>query len=383
MIETEIDVPRPGTVPVPEVRVLPGASPVPSALEELRSGRPVVVLDDIDRENEGDLIFAAELATPELLSFVVRHTSGFVCVALPPGECARLQLDAMPVDNRDRFGTAYRVTVDLVGTGTGISATARAATIAALGSTRSTAADFSRPGHVVPLQARAGGVLERRGHTEAAVDLAALAGLRPAGGLCEIVSTRDSGAMARGDELLQFAAEHRLAVVTIEDIVEHRLRTERIVERGAAVALPTRHGSFRAIGYRSTIDGEEHLAVLAADIDPTGETPVHVHHECLRGDVFGAAGCDCNLLLTGALDEFGTTSRGVVVYLRSRRPGTCRPDRSGAERSASVAAAILEDLGVRRACLFDPSPAQHAALHARGIASSDRPANTWRRRTIA
>lgn len=197
---------------------------VRAAVAAVTAGRPVVVVDDADRENEGDLVFAATAATPALVAFTVRHTSGFVCVALPGESCDRLRLGPMHAGGGDRFGTAYRVAVDLRGTGTGISASARAATIAALGDPASRATDFARPGHVVPLRARSGGVLARRGHTEAAVDLSRLAGLPAAGALCEIVSVERPGEMARGAELERFAAEHRLVLVSIADLVAHRRR---------------------------------------------------------------------------------------------------------------------------------------------------------------
>lgn len=212
---------------------------VSAALEALAAGRAVVVTDHRDRENEGDLIFAAEFATPELVAFTVRHTSGFVCVSLPGDTCDRLGLVPMVQANQDRYRTAYQVTVDLLGTGTGISARSRAETIAALGSETSKPGDFSRPGHVVPLRARPGGVLERPGHTEAALDLTRLAGLTPAGALCEIVSVDRPGQMARGEELASFAADHDLVYLSVDDIVEYRRHHESQVVRVTEASMPT------------------------------------------------------------------------------------------------------------------------------------------------
>lgn len=327
---------------------------VRDALHAIAAGRPVVVVDDADRENEGDLVFAAAAATPELVAFTVRHTSGFVCVALPESECDRLRLPPMHHDNQDRFRTAYRVTVDLRGSGTGISAAARAATIAALASPSSTPHDFTRPGHVVPLMARAGGVLTRPGHTESAVDLARLAGLAPAGALCEIVSVERPGEMARGPELERFADEHGLVLLTVDDLIRFRLRTEQQVQRVVTTSLPTEFGRFEAVGYRATGDGAEHLALVAGsldDLDPS--VPVHVHTECLSGDVLRSSVCDCRRSLDEAMRRFATAGRGVVVYLRpTGRAGGC--DLFGASAAEPVAATaltgwILADLGMRAA----------------------------------
>lgn len=323
---------------------------VSRAVAAIAAGRAVVVVDDEDREDEGDLIFAAECATPELMAFTVRHTSGYVCVALPEEECERLALPPMHHRDGDRFGTAYRVTVDLVGTGTGISAAARARTVAALGSADVTAQDFVRPGHVVPLRARDGGVLRRPGHTEAAVDLARLAGLRPAGALCEIVSRERPGEMARGGELVRFAAEHGLEIVSIAELIAHRRRTEPQVERVAVTSLPTSRGGLRAIGYRTLLDGAEHVALVAGHLDGP-DLPVHAHTECLLGDVFGGLGCSCGADLDNAVADITRAGRGVVVYTRStgavRGCGLFAPLDEGARRaSAEVAATVVLDLGV-------------------------------------
>lgn len=321
------------------------AARVARAVAAIGAGRPVVVADDADREDEGDLVFAATHATAGLLAFTVRHTSGFVCVALPDDECDRLALPPMAARGGDRFGTAYRVTVDARGTGTGISATDRARTVALLGSPAAAAEDFVRPGHVVPLAARPGGVLERPGHTEAAVDLARLAGLPPAGALCEIVSTERPGAMARGAELHRFAAEHDLVHLTIADLAAVLGERPRPVRRAATTTLPTTHGTFRAIGYA---DGAaEHLVLVAGR--PAPGVAVHVHTECLAGDVLRSTGCRCGAELDAALAELARDG-GVLVLLRpAGRARACGLLGDGpGTGDPAVVRAILTDLGVGR-----------------------------------
>ena len=340
----------------------PAESRVRAALTAIAAGQPVVVVDDADRENEGDLVFAATHATPSLVAFTVRHTSGFVCVALPDDACDRLALPPMHHEDGDRYRTAYRVTVDLHGTGTGISAASRAATIAALGAPDATAADFVRPGHVVPLRARDGGVLTRPGHTESAVDLARLAGLPPAGALCEIVSTDRPGEMAQGAELERFAKEHGLVLVSVADIIRYRRRTENPVERAVTTALPTEHGPFRAVGYRA-VDGAEHVALLAGDLDHlAAETPVHVHTECLTGDVLRSTACACRRELDEAMARFAAQGSGIVVYLRpvdGVRACTLREEPHGAVRAEELvitAEWIVADLTTPRATTGDEPP---------------------------
>ncbi|MDT7581483.1 MAG: 3,4-dihydroxy 2-butanone 4-phosphate synthase / cyclohydrolase, partial [Pseudonocardiales bacterium] len=294
------------------------------ALAELAAGRAVVVVDDEDRENEGDLIFAAEKATPELVSFMVRHTSGYICVGLTEAECDRLDLPPMHHTNSDSFRTAFTVTVDAkAGITTGISAADRARTIALLADPAAVPGDLVRPGHVLPLRARAGGVLRRPGHTEAAVDLARLAGLAPAGALCEIVSQKDDGDMARGDELRVFAEEHGLVLITIAQLIAYRRRNEKHVVRVAQARIPTRHGEFVAYGYDSLLDGIEHLALVCGDVGSLGgarddgeDVLVRVHSECLTGDVLGSLRCDCGPQLDAALATVAAEGRGVVLYLR-------------------------------------------------------------------
>jgi 3,4-dihydroxy 2-butanone 4-phosphate synthase/GTP cyclohydrolase II len=372
---------------------------VEQSLAELAAGRPVVVVDGEDRENEGDLIVAADRITAATMAFVVRHTSGFVCVALPESDCQRLALPAVPRMGTDRFGTAYRVTVDAAtGVGTGISARDRAYTTRLLAAARTQSTDLHRPGHLVPLAARPQGVLERAGHTEAAVDLTRLAGLRPAGVLCEIVSAREPTRMARRPELVDFAAEHGLAMISIEDIVAYRWATETTVERVTGVRLPTTAGTVRMVGYRGLPDGAEHVAIVAGEVHGR-DVPVYVHVECLPGDVFGSRACDCAHRLDAARREI-TARRGVVIYLRPANGSPLRalhgrqsvPDsmtgRASPGRCASshadhagpavtvVAAAILADLGVSSIRHLDHPPGTRTALDVALDVAVDRARNT-------
>ena len=259
-----------------------------------------MVVDDEDRENEGDIIFAAAKATPELMAFTIRHSSGVICVPMPGDMLERLEIPLMTPHNKDKLRTAYTISVDARdGVSTGISAADRAHTARTLADSATEPWDLTRPGHVFPLRYREGGVLVRRGHTEAAVDLARLAGLTPAGVLVEVVN--DDGTMKRGPELREFADEHGLAMISIEDLVRYRRRHERHVVRVAETRLPTRHGDFTAYGYRITIDDSEHVALVHGDI--SGDEPVltRVHSECLTGDVFGSERCDCGPQLDEAL----------------------------------------------------------------------------------
>ncbi len=288
---------------------------VERAIEDIAAGKAVVVVDDEDRENEGDIIFAAAKATPELMAFTIRHSSGVICVPMPGDMLERLEIPLMTPHNKDKLRTAYTISVDARdGVSTGISAADRAHTARVLADSATEPWELTRPGHVFPLRYREGGVLARRGHTEAAVDLAKLAGLTPAGVLVEVVN--DDGTMKRAAELREFADEHDLAMISIEDLVRYRRRVERHVERMAQTRLPTKHGEFTAYGYRITIDDSEHVALVYGDI--SGEEPVltRVHSECLTGDVFGSHRCDCGPQLNEAMAQIVAAGRGVVVYLR-------------------------------------------------------------------
>jgi 3,4-dihydroxy 2-butanone 4-phosphate synthase/GTP cyclohydrolase II len=366
-----------------------GFDSVEQAIADIAAGRPVVVVDDAARENEGDLIFAAELATPELLAFMVRYTSGFICAPLVESDADRLELPPMYRVNQDPRGTAYTVTVDARdGVTTGISAADRARTIRLLADPTTTAAQLSRPGHVVPLRARAGGVLRRPGHTEAAIDLAQLAGLRPAGVLCELVN--DDGTMMRLPELTLFAKEHELSLISIADLIEYRRRTERQVERVATVRMPTAYGQFTAYGYRATIDGAEQIALVYGDLGDGEDVLVRVHSECLTGDVFGSLRCDCGPQLQAALRRVAEEGRGVVLYMRGHEgrgigllsklqayelqdAGSDTVDANlllglpADARDYGTGAQILYDLGVRTMRLLTNNPAKRAGLEGYGL----------------
>ena len=367
---------------------------VERAIADIAAGKAVVVVDDEDRENEGDLIFAAEKATPELVAFMVRYTSGYLCVPLSGDDCDRLGLPPMYSMNQDKHGTAYTVTVDARdGIGTGISASDRATTMRLLADPTSAAGDFTRPGHVVPLRAKDGGVLRRPGHTEAAVDLARLAGLTPAGVICEIVSQKDEGSMAQTDELRVFADEHDLALISIADLIAWRRRHEKHIVRVAEARIPTRHGDFRAVGYTSIYDDVEHVALVKGDIsgvDDGHDVLVRVHSECLTGDVFGSLRCDCGPQLDAALEMVAEEGRGVVLYMRGHEgrgigllhklqayqlqdAGQDTVDANLAlglpadSRDYGIGAQILVDLGVRSMRLLTNNPAKRVGLDGYGL----------------
>jgi 3,4-dihydroxy 2-butanone 4-phosphate synthase/GTP cyclohydrolase II len=357
---------------------------VEGALAELRLGKMLVVADDVDRENEGDLIMAAERVTPESVAFMVRHTSGVICVALEEARAAELDLPLMVVQNGESRRTAFTVTVDVrKGTSTGISAADRSATIRALGARATCAQDLARPGHVFPLRAKAGGVLERRGHTEAAVDLMRLAGLEPAGALCELVD--DSGGMLRGPALRAFARAHDLPYLEIEDVAAYRRFTEPLVDHVSEARLPTQHGVFRAHVYRSRIEGHEHIALVYGEVRGASDVLVRVHSECLTGDIFGSTRCDCNEQLNGALRRVVEAGRGVVVYLRghegrgiglANKLAAYQLQDQGRDtveanlelglpvdaRNYDVGAQILTDLGVTSMRLMSNNPAKFTEL---------------------
>jgi 3,4-dihydroxy 2-butanone 4-phosphate synthase / GTP cyclohydrolase II len=362
----------------------PSTRRVQSGLSAIAAGKFVVVADSADRENEGDLILAAEKATPAALAFLVRHTGGVVCVALPGQRLRDLGLPLMVTENTESQGTAFTVSVDLkFGTTTGISAADRAATIRGLANPSTTAADFLRPGHVFPLQAREGGVLKRPGHTEAAVDLARLAGLQPAGVLCEIMN--EDGTMARGAALKAFAERHALPLLTVADLIAYRRSRERIVECTAQARLPTEHGTFQVYVYRSKLDDSEHLALVKGEVAGRANVLVRVHSECLTGDILASKRCDCGKQLELALSCIQQEGAGVVVYLRGhegRGIGLTSKvhayglqdnglDTVGANqelglpvdsRSYHVGAQILTDLGLTSIRLMSNNPAKFTQL---------------------
>jgi len=365
-------------------------SSVDEAVAAIAAGGMVVVVDDEDRENEGDLVVAAEHASPETMAFFVRHTSGLICAAITNQRADELELPLMVARNTESQRTAFTVTVDLrSGTTTGISAQDRSATAVALADSKTSPDDLLRPGHLHVLRARDGGVLKRAGHTEAAVDLAKLAGLTPAGVLCEIV-TEDGMGMARRAELESFAARHGLPILTIADLIRYRRRTERLVTRSADARLPTTFGEFRCVAYTSVLDGETHLAFVMGDPAHAENVLVRVHSECLTGDVFASLRCDCGAQLHGAMQRIAEEGLGVVVYLRGHegrgigishklrayelQDGGLDTVDANVElglpvdsREYGIGAQILVDLGVTTMRLMTNNPAKRGGLEGYGL----------------
>ena len=289
---------------------------ITQAIADLRAGKMIIVTDDEDRENEGDLVCAAEAVTPEIINFMAQYGRGWICLALPPDDCDRLELKQMVERNTESMQTAFTVTIDAerrFGVTTGISAADRATTIRVALDPSTTPADLRRPGHISPLRARRGGVLQRVGHTEASVDLAGLAGFHPAGVICEIMNP--DGTMARLPELEAFAHEHALTMVSVADLVAYRLTTERLVHRVADARLPTDAGEFRVIGYRNDVDRAEHLALVHGDVEGRSNVLIRMHSKCLTGDVFHSQRCDCGVQLHLAMERIVAEGQGVIVYL--------------------------------------------------------------------
>ncbi|WP_370289593.1 bifunctional 3,4-dihydroxy-2-butanone-4-phosphate synthase/GTP cyclohydrolase II [Nocardioides sp.] len=371
--------------------------PVERAVADIAAGKAVVVVDDEDRENEGDIIFAASKATPDLMAFTIRHSSGVICAPMPGEMLDRLEIPLMTPHNKDAYRTAYTISVDARdGVSTGISAADRAHTVRVLADSATEPWELTRPGHVFPLRARKGGVLVRRGHTEAAVDLCTLAGLTPAGVLVEVVN--DDGTMKRAPELRAFADEHGLAMISIEDLVRYRRRVETHVRREAETRLPTRHGEFTAVGYTITVDGSEHVALVHGDpatLNDHGPVLTRVHSECLTGDVFGSHRCDCGPQLEEALERIVQNGSGVLVYLRGHEGrgiglvaklqayqlqdgGRDTVDANldlglpADARHYGAATQILKDLGVSEVRLLTNNPDKVSDLEAYGITVTDR-----------
>ncbi|HEX5937407.1 MAG TPA: bifunctional 3,4-dihydroxy-2-butanone-4-phosphate synthase/GTP cyclohydrolase II [Actinomycetota bacterium] len=367
---------------------------IPEAIEEIGKGRMVIVVDDADRENEGDLIMAAERVTPEAIAFIVRHSSGVICMPVIGERLDELEIPLMVAANTDTRGTAFTVSVDArTGVTTGISAADRARTIRAVIDPATEAADLSRPGHIFPLRYREGGVLKRAGHTEAAVDLARLAGLYPAGVLCETVN--EDGSMARLPDLIAFARTHGLTIISIADLIEYRRRHEVLVSKVAEATIPTRLGEFRSIAYESTVDGRTHVALLMGEIGDGTGVLTRVHSECLTGDVFGSMRCDCGEQLDRALELIAAEGRGVILYIRGhegRAIGITHKLRAYElqdrgrdtveanlelgflpdQRDYGIGAQILYDLGVRSMRLLTNNPEKRAGLEGHGLSIDER-----------
>jgi 3,4-dihydroxy 2-butanone 4-phosphate synthase/GTP cyclohydrolase II len=366
---------------------------VPTAIEEIRAGRMIVVVDDEDRENEGDITLAAEKVTPEAINFMAKHGRGLVCLTMTEERLAHLRIGPMTAENTSQYGTAFCEAIDArSGVTTGISAYDRARTIQVAIDPATQASDLARPGHVFPLRARKGGVLVRAGQTEASVDLARLAGLIPAGIICEIM--KDDGTMARVPDLIEFCQQHGMKMLTVAELIRYRMAHERYVHRVGEALVDTRFGEFRLIAYESEIDGgESHVALIRGDIenrDEKNDPPVLVrmHAHCLMGDVFGATGCECHATLEGSLRRIAEEGRGALIYLhqtsqgfsleklgersaltfhRARQQPSLLDSERQTQREIGIGAQILSDLNLRRIRLLTNRPKRVAALEGFGI----------------
>lgn len=361
---------------------------IPEALEELRQGKMIIVVDDEDRENEGDLICAAERCTPEMINFMAIHGRGLICVSLTEERAHELKLDVMVRSNTALHGTKFTVSVDYIHkTSSGISAFDRAATVKALVHPETHYSDLGRPGHIFPLIAVEGGVLRRAGHTEATCDLMRLAGLQPCGVLCEIL--HDDGSMKRGQDLLTFAREQHLKIVTVKDVIAYRIHSDKLIERVVEAELPTEYGDFRIVAFENVIDGKDHIALVRGEWQPDEPVLVRVHSECMTGDVFHSMRCDCGPQLEAALRQINEAGKGVLLYMRQEGRGIGLVNKLRAyalqeqgmdtvqanealgfhpdSRDYGIGAQILADLGVHKMRLLTNNPKKRVGLESFGL----------------